>query len=868
MNLFEREPYLDILKRLMADLQAQPEGGHIVFVSGEAGIGKTSLVRHFTRQVDAPVLWGMCDPLSTPRPLAPLMDVLEQMGTDLLAAFKDTGDRFALFSGFLHRLKRGKDAWIVVFEDVHWADSATRDLIVFLGRRISQTNALLILTYRDDEVTTSHPLQSVVGDLARVKSVQRVKLPGLSLEAVELLTAGTALQAEVVHRITNGTPFFVTELLAEGEDGQIPSTIREAVLARKSRLPLPAQSVLEAAAVIGTRSEPWLLKEVSGAQAGVIEACLASGIVQTQDEMTMFRHELSRQTILEAIPPHRKQALHQAALAALEDASPANLTAGRLANHAEGAGDSDKLKKYALAAAKEANAAGAFHIVREQYRRVLERGPSPGSEEKADLLERYAEACRSTAHIDSAIAACEEALVIWRNADNRLREGRCLTELASHYFYNGQTEAADRASHSAIEILEPLGASQALASAYAAEAFQRMLNRDIQEAIQWGHKALDTAQQFGDAAVTSYALNVIGAATLFLDYERGCEFLKQSLDVANRSGDALRVASAYANLASGSGELYRFAEAARYADEGRLFTAEHDLDNPYQYLTAWQALNCLYLGKWSAASECAWEVLESSNVSTPSRIMALLALGRFRTRRGDPGASDTLDEALELALPTGHLQRIAPVRAARAELAWYQGNHNDLVAEAQANYDMALQYDHPWFAGELAFWLWRGGRLHEVPAAVAEPFAAQIAGDAARAADLWQQHGCPYEEAIALSDSAEEDDLLRAIEALIELEAQPAIAMVQQKLRQMGSSKIPRGPRKSTRTNPAGLTNREFEILELVAEDLTNSQIADRLFISPKTVENHVTTILSKLNVQSRQDAAAFAHRHNLFTPK
>jgi DNA-binding CsgD family transcriptional regulator len=201
-------------------------------------------------------------------------------------------------------------------------------------------------------------------------------------------------------------------------------------------------------------------------------------------------------------------------------------------------------------------------------------------------------------------------------------------------------------------------------------------------------------------------------------------------------------------------------------------------------------------------------------------------------------------------------------------MAWYQGKYDQMVHEAQAIFDLSLHYRHPWFIGELAYWQWRGDRLDEVPKTMAEPYAAQIAGDVRRAARLWEERGCQYEQAVALSDSPVEDDLLNALQIVLDLDAKPAIAMVRQKLRQIGSTKILRGPRGSTRANPAGLTNRQLQILKLIADGLTNDEIARRLFISPKTVEHHVSTILSKLNVQSRQEAANFAHEHDLLDQK
>lgn len=868
MEIVERQPFLDTLNELLVNIQSQALSSQLVLVSGEAGIGKTALVRHFTQNAGAPVLWGMCDPLTTPRPLAPLLDILEQTGSELLHVLESSADRFPVFSGFLNELRQKSSTTIVVFEDVHWADSATLDLIKYLGRRIQQTSSLMILTYRDDEIDTNHPLQAVVGDLSRLDTVRRMTLPPLSAEAVAALTSDTELQPEVVYRLTNGNPFFVTELLADDQHDQVPVTIRDAVLARKSHLSLSAQSVLETAAVIGARTESWLLAETVSAESSAIAECLSSGILQIQAGVYIFRHELSRQAVFDSIPPHHRQVLHQQVLDVLESSAAGDKDVARLAYHAEGARDAAKLKRYALAAAGEARTAGAFHIATEQYQRVFKAGVSIEAGERADLLEAYAQACTVTDRIEESITANLEALTIWRDTGNREREGAGLSKLARCYFISPQPDAADQASLEAIAILESLDTPLTLAAAYGTEAMLRMLNRDVEDAVRWGWKSFKIAEQFQDATVMSTALNSIGSAMLFIDYERGCELLTQSLDIAREANIQINVSAALGNLASGSGELHQFHKAEHYALKGLAFAAEYDMDNHYQYLTSWLALVYLYRGKWSAAADAAWEVLNSRTVASYSRIMALLALGRLRTRRGDPGAAELLDEALELAMETKHLQRIAPAQCARAEMFWYQGEHDRMVEEAQASYDMAMRYRHPWFVGELAYWQWRGGVPGHVPDTIAEPYSAQMTGDASRAAGLWEQLGCPYEQAIALSDSANEDDLLHALQILIDLDAAPAIALVQQKLRHLGSDRIPRGPRESTRANPVGLTNRQLHVLELMADGLTNSEIADRLFISPKTVEHHISTILAKLNVKSRREAAIFAQENDLFDQK
>src|SRR5688572_1943535 len=185
-RLLEREAALTALRE--AHARAQATGG-LALVYGEAGIGKTTLVSSFTDSLGdrAPVAYGRCDALFTPRVLGPAHDIAAHLGGELRAALDADKSRAAIFAAFLKALK-APGTPVVVFEDVHWADEATLDLIKFLGRRIGDTRALLVLTYRDDEIGPRHALRLLLGELPRERVV-RVALEPLSLAAVEKLVA-------------------------------------------------------------------------------------------------------------------------------------------------------------------------------------------------------------------------------------------------------------------------------------------------------------------------------------------------------------------------------------------------------------------------------------------------------------------------------------------------------------------------------------------------------------------------------------------------------------------------------------------------------------------------------------------------------
>jgi len=765
-----------------------------VLVGGEAGIGKTSPVERFAEQHrrDARILWGGCEALFTPRPLGPLYDIAHHLQSDVLALLDGNAPRARLFAAVLSELQPAARPTVVVLEDLHWADEATLDLVKFLGRRIHRSGALLILTYRDDEVGPRHPLRLVLGDLSG-GSVTRILLSPLSEAAVETLARRADRPVEGVYAATGGNPFFVTEVLASDTRG-VPATVRDAVVARATRLSPAARCTLDVAAVIGTRVESWVLEAVARTDAQATEEAVTFGLLRHHGDGFQFRHELTRQAILEELSPSASNVIHKAVFEALRSSRVGQDSIARLAHHAEAAGDTQGVLEFAPAAARRAVALGAHREAAAQYARALRFAQDLDPLSRAALLEGFALEARLTDRLAESIEARNVAGEIYRAAGDRLKEGENLAYVASSLVQVGRNVEAEHASQQSIEVLEALPPSAELANAYRMQSALRMLNRDTAEAVAWGEKAISLAAELGAQYVVVGAYNTIGSALLVAGDDRGRGHLETSLEMARAAGLDVQMATAYVNLGSALGEQYRFREADEYLAAGIAYCHDHDLDQSRLYMLAWRALVHLYRGRWNEAAEDASTVLRRPGASAISRIMALVALGRLRSRRGDPEVGAALDEALDLATQTGTLQRVAPVRAARAEAAWLAGDANAVRTEALAAFDLAMRHEHSWFVGELAFWRWRVGDLPTLPNFVAEPFRLQIEGKWAAAAEAWAQLGCPYEQARALADG-DADAGKQAVTMFEQLGARPASEVARRTLRARGIRGLPRGPR-------------------------------------------------------------------------
>jgi ATP/maltotriose-dependent transcriptional regulator MalT len=858
--LLERSAPLDALHEALD--AARSGSGRLVLVGGEAGVGKTTLVRAFLdREPSARVLHGACDALFTPSPLGPLRDVAEQVG-GTLAELVARETRPHAVAGELLRELRSASPTILILEDLHWADEATLDVLRLLGRRVEAVPALVVATYRDDELDLAHPLRIVVGELGTVRAVERLRVEPLSQDAVEELAAPHGVDAEELYRRTGGNPFFVTEALASGEL-TVPPTVRDAVVARAARLSPEARGLLEAVAIASPPVELWLLEALTGGETGALDECLSSGMLHSERDGLAFRHELARLALDDLVPPDRKRALHGRAVAALAEPPHGSLDLARLAHHAEAADDGEAVLRYAPAAGDLAASLGAHRESAAQFARALRFAEAEPPEARAALLGRRSYECYLTDQIEEAVEARLAELDLWHAAGDTLREGDAQRWLSRLYWFLGRNREADERAAQAVALLEPLPAGVELAMAYSNMSQLRMLAGDVDPAVAWGGRAIELAERLGAVEVLAHALNNVGTAEAAVDPPAGHAKVEQSLELALEHDLEEHVVRAYTNLSSTALSAKRYDAAADHVRAGIAYATEHDLDSWRLYMLGTRAVLALEQGRWDEAADVSAEVVRSASAAAIHRAPSLVVLGLLRARRGDPGVWPALDEVLALVERIGEVQRVAPAAAARAEAWLLEGRPEPVQAETEAAYRLALERGTGWEIGELAWLRRRAGVDEPAPEGAEEPWALLLAGDWRRAAELWAEAGCPYEAAQSLAEG-DEAALRAALDGLNRLGARPAAAIVARRLRDLGARGLPRGPRAATRTNPANLTPRELEVLGLVAGGLTNGEIAGRLFLSEKTVGHHVSAILRKLGVRSRGQASAEARRLGL----
>lgn len=861
VHLLERGDCLNTLNGLFE--QITQGTGHTTLLFGEAGIGKTSLVNVFLEQVKhkSLVYVGTCDSLFTPRPLGPLYDIAGQISSGFLNEIKSKLDRASIFLSFLEYLENKPQPVVLVFEDVHWADEATVDLIKFLARRITRLRCLFVITYRENEIYYEHPFASVLGELPR-GTFTKMDIQPLSLEAVRTMAENTKYSAKEVHKLTNGNPFFVTEILASYSQG-IPQNVKDTVLSIYGAREKKIRELWELLSIMPEHIEIELMEGLEPDYLNIIDECINSGVVIYSEKHLYFKHELYRKTIADKLTPLKRRLLNRKILDLLLNKDDIDNDLMRIVHHALEADDHAIVAHFAPLAAEQAARLGAHLEARKLYEMVLEYDKDLSQEKLADFYEKLAYECYLTSHIADGIAAQEKALSIWKSEKRLLKEGNAFRFLSRLYWFNNNRQKAEELAIRAIEILENGFPTSERAMAYSNLSQLKMLSDEHDAAIHWGNKAIDLAQKMNDHEILAHALNNVGTTQMsHIILREGEANLQESLRLALEHGCHEHAARAYTNLGYQYFHNKLYNKCITTLEKGIAYCEERDLDSWRYYMFACLALCFQETGNWQEAEAIANNLLKHPHHPPIVRIWALLASGLISLRKGEPVAGLTkLKEAGNLVLPSRELQRIVPVLGAMLEYEWIYGNAfpgiDNFIKEAGKSYKKSKNRE---LISYLSFWLNKAGKTFTLTKEKKKPPKQEMNDNIKTVAERWGKSGNPYMQALALSTGTEEEQK-QAIIILDELGAIATLEKLKSDMRAVGIKNIPRGPRESTKTNPAQLTRRQVEILHLLKDGLQNKEIAERLFISPKTVDHHISAILSKLVVNSRAKAVAKAQK-------
>ncbi len=831
--------------------------GSVVLVAGEAGIGKSSLLRELRERAGEHVMFliGACEPLSVPVPLGPLRELVEEAGGgDLLDL--GSNDRLVLARRVASVLAERAPV-VAVIEDVHWADPLTLDLVRLLVRRAQQIGVAIMATFRDDEVGANRELGLLLGDLTRAPGVRRIRLRPLSHASVRELAGPSGLDVGELVRVTGGNPFLVVETVAAGE--RLPASVRDAALARAGRLSRAAREVTDAAAVLGQRFDSALLDAVVPGSTEAVGEALARGVLVADGARLGFRHELIREAVEASISPPRLAELHRRAVSVLSDQAGV-VDNARLAHHAELAGLRHEACRYAALASVEAERLGAPLQARLQAERALRLGEDLADPDRYELLIRYSRAANFTStHYEDAVSGAEQALDVAERMADPLRQARALGALAWALWSFDRMVEAKQAAERAIAVLQATSDVAEQARAQSAHIRIEAAAFDPAVAIAAGPPARELAAAAGLEEVQIDIAISVGLAHGHRGQPEAIPVLTDALREAQAAGLAIQTVRGYVNLLFVGATLRQHELVERVIGEARALFEELDSRIPRLVIEGFLARSLLDRGRWEEALPAAAYTVGAWHAEVP---LGRAVEGLIAARRGEPGAERTLERAWAEIPKVAEDSRHGRLRCALVEAAWLRGDTRTALEQLEAARASPATSRFARWGGELALWAARFGLEFEPPAGAPEAVQLELDGDWRGAIRVWRELEAPYESALAALPG--DDVAARAAQAVLHKLGASAAARAFARERAALGARAARGPRRSTLANPAGLTRREQEVLEALETGASNAAIAAALHLSVRTVAHHVSAILDKLEVPNRHVAIARAREQGL----
>lgn len=848
--LLEREGELGFLTDLLAEVGSS---GKVVLIRGEAGIGKSALVGEFLSSVadTAHTHIGFCDDLQTPQPLAPLWDI--SRSEPALRKALRSRDRQVVLESFFDLMAGSLRPTVVVIEDTQWSDEATRDVIKYVGRRMARANGLLLLTHRIGEVDRDHPLRGVIGDLPP-QNVARIELNGLSRSGVAELVGDSGLDPDRVLSVTKGNPFLVTEFASVGGE-EVPASVRDSVVSRVGKLSSTARDMLRIMSVIPDRISWEDVPRLTGGSGDDLAEGVKLGLLELDGDSVSFRHELIRRAVESSLTISESVAIHRRFLEVFSDET----DPARLVFHARGANDIERIVIHAPDAALAAVEAGSNSEAAAQFRGLEPYLSLLESDRRADILSRWALIEHYLERVES-IEILDRAIGLYREAGSVEDLARALVVGVEVNRTFGRSEVARDHAVEAIRLLESGESNDRLAHALAAHSWLLIRSGQIDQAEAAADRAIDVAEETGAELALLGALAVKGTLVYVRGEPGGLDIMEQLHQRAHVGGYRYEEVQALLRMAEVALEIRDIDRASDFSVRARSTASGYELPILETQASLVRAEALLWSGAWAEAEDVATETI-GRHLSADARLAAILGVIRTRTGRGN--AEEYLDQAWSLANESGEIDHLLGSAAAIAERMWVVDSPDSALFEQFRDLvDRGIRFEYPWPAGSLALWLWKVGGLDEVPEGLPAPYRDLLSGRVDQSASFWTSRKIPYEQAIALM-SGDISQRLEALDLLNSLGAAAVAVRVRKELRAEGVT-TPRGKGQATRGHAAGLTARQAEVLQLLAEGLTNTEIADRLFVSLRTIEHHVSAILAKLDSSTRDEAVQRARAEAL----
>ncbi len=882
--LLERSSELSLLQDQFE--KARTGSGGAVTICGGAGTGKTALVEAFLSSLADPsevtVFWGECDDLLAPRTFGPFRDMIH--GSGLLANdLADELGREDLLLSLLGVLDRPSRPAVMVVENGQWADDASVDVLRYLARRLTGLHAMLLVTVRDVDLERTHPVRSLLTG-AGGGTPRRINLDPLSVEGVASLAGRSSLDPKYLHEVSGGNPLLVNQLLS-ADPADANRLAQETLVGRTERLSPEGRAAIQALSVLPEGADPTLARRLFEDRPEALHEAEGSGLLESTTERLRFRHELGRTAVMQAMSFAERLAATNQVLAALTDVG-ADPTV--LVHIARAAGDGPRATQFAM--------------------EILDRSLNPTNPPKQETvwtLARIALESTGTLSIEQIaslhLQAANAGRMVGRHVQALEHADRAVRLYLSTRLDHGSTdpgpwlagraeEAADQALARAWLTLAALQteAGDHLRARTGLRQAKTLLNRhpeselsvhcttrlaasaliggELSRGVELATSSIEVAESKGWSPQLADALAVRGAALGGAATAEGLADLERSIELSASHGPVDQLAATQLLLADGYLKIGRTPEAELLTDQTERFCREHDLAR-LDFQARVQRLRILIAQGGTAEADRLAQALATEHID-PGALKAEVdsAKARLLARRGDERAPELVDRAWASAKATGEIERMSFAAVTRMEQLWFDGDDEGLRQFARYLVGLGERHGHHRLRADGLRMLLRLGEAVEAFPECPAPLAAALVGDHDRSAELWREAGQPMERALELIETAEPAAAFEGLRLLDRSGASRVADLVRHGLRGQGIRGVPRGPRRASDGAVPVLTGRQVEVLRLLAQSQTNQQIADELFVARRTVDNHVSAILSRLGVEGRREAVLEARSRGLIS--